>query len=282
MIKKILVPLDGTEVAESALEYAQIIAVRCGAGLALVRVVHASSGTAESALQEAEAYLARLADDLTHMGMNVETGVDYDGPAADWILQEVDTREADLVVMATHGYDRWTHGSVTERVVHGSTVPVMLVRAQGTSLLAQRFAAPAPVLIVPLDGTPLGESALPFAQDLAETVGGQLRLIEVLQHRGLTGVDDTDTFPRDSPQADELEGGVAGYLEAIGNLVEGEALSVETELCFGNIAQEVCAVTNESAAAAVVMATHGRTGLVRTILGSVTAAWSATVALRLY
>ena len=44
--------------------------------------------------------------------------------------------------MATHGYDRWTHGSATERVVHGSTVPVMLVRAQGTSLLAQRFAAP--------------------------------------------------------------------------------------------------------------------------------------------
>ena len=124
------------------------------------------------------------------------------------------------MVMATHGYDRWTHGSVTERVVHGSTVPVMLVRAQGTSLLAQRFAAPAPVLIVPLDGTPLGESALPFAQDLAETVGGRLELIEVLQHRGLTGVDDTDTFPRDSPQADELEGGVAGYLEAIGNLVE--------------------------------------------------------------
>ena len=123
-----------------------------------------------------------------------------------------------------------------------------------------------------LDGTPLGESALPFAQDLAETVGGQLRLIEVLQHRGLTGVDDTVKPLRATPRRQtSWREKSAGYLEAIGNLVEGEALSVETELCFGNIAQEVCAVTNESAAAAVVMASsHGRTGLVRTILGSVT------------
>ena len=71
MIKKILVPLDGTEVADPRSSTHRSLRSAAGAGLALVKVVHASSGTAESALQEAEAYLARLADDLTHMGMNV-------------------------------------------------------------------------------------------------------------------------------------------------------------------------------------------------------------------
>ena len=65
----------GRRSPESALEYAQIIAVRCGAGLALVRVVHASLPVADSALQKAEASVARLADDLTHMGMKVKTAL---------------------------------------------------------------------------------------------------------------------------------------------------------------------------------------------------------------
>jgi nucleotide-binding universal stress UspA family protein len=237
MISKILVPLDGTELAEAALAYAQVIANRSGAGLALVRVVRATSGTGESRhamlegmLAEAHAQLARVAESLVQSGLDVETSVAYDGRAADWILEEVDAHGADLVAMATHGRtgsDRLVHGSTAESVVHGSTVPVMLVRSHDASLLAQRFAVSMPTVVVPLDGTPLGESALPFAQDLAETVGAQLRLIEVLQPHGGRDVDDEHAPTLDFRHHGELEAEVASYLEAIGSLVEGESLHVE-------------------------------------------------------
>lgn len=279
MIRKILVPLDGTEGAKSALDYALVIANRSGASLTLIRVVNTSLGLdgslpagAEPRVAEAEAYLSRITDKLLPTGLDVETCVAYGGRTADRILEAAEARGADLITIATHsrvGHDRWVHGSTSEDIVHESTVPVMLVRARNTTLLAQRFAVPHPVLLVPLDGTPQAESALPFAQDLAETVGAELRLIEVLQCDGPLGLDNDDALSSDFRQEEELESECAVYLEAIGNHVEGEALRVETEVCFGKVALEVSAVSNERAAAGIVMATRGHTGLVRSVLGSV-------------
>ena len=272
MIRNILVPLDGTELATSAREYAQLIATLSGANLSLLSVVHATLEHGSTA--EAEAHRSPVAVTPTRLGLNVATSVDdYDrGRAAGCILKEVEATNADLIVMASHGrlgHNRWAHGSITEHVVHACTVPVLLAGAQHAELLVHRLAMPNPVLIVPLDGTPLAEAAVPFAKDLAEVLGARLRLVEVLQFDRRPGLEDDNVLFRGLCQEEELERECAAYLEAIGNLVAGGTPDIETEVCFGDVARCVSDVTNEYAAAAVVMATHGRTGLARSIQGSV-------------
>src|SRR5689334_19312216 len=110
--RKILVPLDGTPVSETALPFAEALARRTGATVALIRTAHVQSS---SAIVDAEHYLTGFAEQLANRGLPAETGVAVGGAAADWIVEEISLRKADLVIMATHdrtGPDRWLHGSV--------------------------------------------------------------------------------------------------------------------------------------------------------------------------
>jgi len=193
MLNNILVPLDGSSLAEAALPYAEAIARRTGASLTLVRNAQHRSLLGDLAyldvqqtIEQAEDYLASLADRLTARGFTVQTGVPFGGTAADWILDEIALRHADMVVMATHdrvGPDRWVRGSVAESVVHRSTIPVMLVRAGDSESLAARFGERPPVLVVPLDGSELAEAALPFARGLAQILAAEVKLVGVLPHQ---------------------------------------------------------------------------------------------------
>ncbi|MCS6774784.1 MAG: universal stress protein [Anaerolineae bacterium] len=143
MFKRILVPLDGSQFAEGALPYAQMLA-RCGGGeIELLRVaVHPSNyiyvsdpgalaDLYESDRAHCEDYLRRVAARVT-----AETGVPTviavrEGVVADSILDYAEDTGADLIVMTTHGrtgMERWLLGSVAERVVRGAKMPVMLIR----------------------------------------------------------------------------------------------------------------------------------------------------------
>ena len=101
------------------------LAGRTGARLLLVRAAHAASITTQAAraqlqaLSEAEGYLDLRAADLRAHDYVVETGVPYGANAAEWIVEEAELREADMILMGTHdrvGPDRWIHGSVAEAV----------------------------------------------------------------------------------------------------------------------------------------------------------------------
>ena len=145
MYKRVVVPLDGSELAELALPHAVDLARASGAGIHLVRVVDLTSGQpygaylafeaagyAEAAnLEESESreYLSSTRRQLEARGFRVTTETRR-GPASHEINQVV--RPDDVVVMATHGRGglrRWLLGSVAEEVVRHSPVPVLLVRA---------------------------------------------------------------------------------------------------------------------------------------------------------
>src|SRR5579859_6476345 len=107
MFKNILVPLDGSPAAEAALPYARALATRTGACLILVRTAHGQrplgdAGDQQRVIAEAEDYLTAHARQLANQGFEVETGVPFGGSAARWILEEIDLRHVDMVVMATH------------------------------------------------------------------------------------------------------------------------------------------------------------------------------------
>lgn len=152
MYRKILVPLDGSELAECVLPHVESIARGCGVeGVTFLRVVEpvripwtGDQGytlrvedwkrmEAES-IAAAEDYLKQLTKKVKYDGVKVSTELLTDGPAADMIADYATKGELDLIIIATHGrsgVSRWVMGSVADRILRSSCVPVLMVRAPG-------------------------------------------------------------------------------------------------------------------------------------------------------
>jgi nucleotide-binding universal stress UspA family protein len=274
VFSNILVPLDGSTLSERALPYAEFLAHTSHATLTLVRNAHSpfklfgDAGTEERrAISQAEAYLEELRVQLSDRGLTVHTGVPFDGSAAGWITEEIALRRADLVIMATHdrvGPDRWVHGSVAEAVVNHASVPVMLVRGDAA---APRFFESNPTVIVPLDGSEFAEAALPFAMSFARVFGAHLVLLRVVVDVEQLAVVEGGTAVPMGRDLKRLTASNQAYLEAVAARVS--APEVEVAHRQGEPAAEIVYAARERSAALVIMATHGRTGALRSVLGSV-------------
>jgi nucleotide-binding universal stress UspA family protein len=143
MYRKILVPLDGSKVAEGVLPHAKLLAYSEGAELILLTVganpaldfAFSDPGLAQSAIQEQEdrsqKYIAGIENELKSAGFRTSTLLRV-GSVADVILGVAEELQVDVIAMSTHGRTgpaRWLLGSIAERVVHSSKIPVLLIRA---------------------------------------------------------------------------------------------------------------------------------------------------------
>jgi nucleotide-binding universal stress UspA family protein len=278
MYKAILVPLDGSPLAERALPHAEKLAAEAGARLVLMRAARvppfAAGDAAEvqlAVMDEAEEYLATLRAAYAERGIAVETAAPYGDPAQ-WIVDEVSLRGIDAIVMATHGRSGLSHlalGSVAESVLAHSPVPVLVIRAGSDD---RAPAADPARVIVPLDGSTFAEAALAAAHDLAETIGAEVVLA-------------TTVIPPQAPVTDgfghvisyvdqELEAQraiAAAYLGGVAQRFAAEhgIPRPRTVVTVGDPATAMADVAAAEGAAYVVMSTHGRTGLRRALLGSV-------------
>ena len=141
MYRKILVPLDGSPLAEKALPHAEAIAKSEGAEIVILRVpivpgpelyMHEAviaSKILEEAEQEAADYVKEKVHQLKRHNLNV-TGITRDGPVPDTILAVAEEINADVIAMSTHGrtgIQRWLMGSVADRVIHHTSIPVMVI-----------------------------------------------------------------------------------------------------------------------------------------------------------
>ncbi|HEY83147.1 MAG TPA: universal stress protein [Dehalococcoidia bacterium] len=150
MYQKIMVPLDGSELAECVLPHVETLAKALGVeSVILVRVVEPFSLTpvrgdpefTEEQVEEIDArstavardYLDRLASRLDYGRVNIKTEV-LSGKAAETLADYAAKHGVDLIIMATHGrsgISRWVLGSVADRLLRSSHVPVLMVRAPG-------------------------------------------------------------------------------------------------------------------------------------------------------
>ncbi len=150
MLKKILVPLDGSKVAEAVLPYVESLVSGLAPGIkgevtlfhVLSPTYYVVAGEAGAPIPYTEAeieqikkktvgYLDKAGEGLRSTGAVVECKVGV-GKAADEINKAADEINADLVAMSTHGrsgLSRWAFGSVTDRVLRGGNRPVLMVRA---------------------------------------------------------------------------------------------------------------------------------------------------------
>lgn len=142
MYRRILLPLDGSPLAEQALPHAMSQAVCCGAELILLRVVEPFPQVRSLSVSDLEQirkqtedwaseYLERVSKGPKERGIPLQTAM-VEGQPHQAILQFAETHQVDLIVICTRGrsgISRWLMGSVADRVVRGATVPVLLVRA---------------------------------------------------------------------------------------------------------------------------------------------------------
>jgi nucleotide-binding universal stress UspA family protein len=293
----ILATLDGSALSEHALPYAVALARLLDARLQLLRVIPDSAvddgetfgydlaaiyGVAEAlaarqehdrlmreALRErAEQYLARRAEALEAQGLRVGLEVRF-GPPAEVIVEAAEGEHVDLIVMGTHGYGgvrRWALGSTADKVVHATHTPVLLVRGEAP--------APAPALrriMLPLDGSPLAQQALPLAAVLAARSGAELVLLRAVMPTldVAAGVPaPARTPPAIQDMTESLRACAQHGLEDLAARLRSEVVPVAALAPVGPAAE---VIVDEAAARHVdliVMATHGYSGLRRWALGS--------------
>lgn len=141
MYKKILVPLDGSELAEAVLPHAEALAKSEGAEIVILRVAVTpdsrmfsrnpalATNIVKEVEEETEEYIKAEVSKLRDEGVKV-SGLTRDGYVPDMILSVADETHADVIAMSTHGRSgitRWLMGSVADRVVQHSHIPVMLI-----------------------------------------------------------------------------------------------------------------------------------------------------------
>ena len=285
MATRILVPLDGSSLAEQALSCAMTLARGLPAELVLLRAIWIPSdvlavldeSTAEvnatlaQLAVEANDYVAGLVGQLKDAGLKARPAVRR-GPAAEAILDYAREENIDQIVMATHGYSgikRWTHGSVAERVLQAAQVPLLLVRA-GEQELASDWQKPARCrrILVPLDGSPMAEQILPTVTTAALAMSSQVILfqIPIAQVSGwMTGEWSLPILG----VLDMAEEDAQAYLSAVAGRLKQRGLDVATATSIGPVANCILEYAETNRIDLIAMCTHGRTGLARWALGSV-------------
>jgi nucleotide-binding universal stress UspA family protein len=278
MYSTVLVPLDGSPLAERALPYAARLARAAHTRLVLLRVVPELDRSAHTeALQEhvrvrteAEQYLdqivARVATDPGTP--RAETFVD-EGEAAARIIAQAQRQRAGLIVMGTHGRSglgRWLYGSVAESVLRGAELPIFMVPAVSSHTWP---AGRPPRVMVTLDGSDFAREAVEPAAALAGAIGAELLLLRVLPPA---------VYPMNPyglyyvPPVQELEPDVAEItrdLEQLAGPLRERNLTVAVRTAAGIPADAIAAAVHEEQVDIVAMATHGRTGWPRLVMGSV-------------
>lgn len=262
MIRRILVPLDGSDVAESVLVKARQLSARQDAEFILLRVVTLPPTTEDDAGQpgdllwsRATEYLQGLSRGLTSEGLHVRCKV-IEGFPAQRILEIAAREQAKLIVMSTHGRSgipRWVFGSVTEDVVRASPIPVVAVPsfagADGGGSLRRPRERSFGTIVCPISAEELSLEILPALSEFARLFDSRVILVNARE---------------EADSAVPME-----QLRLAHQRLREAGVAAEPLLTTGEPAVRILGVAEDQGADLIAMTTHGRRGLSRWLLGSV-------------
>ena len=270
-IRHILVPLDGSELAERALPLAVSIARATQASVTLARVIQTSAWGGprmgdiiapqviteilEDEAREARRYLDGVAERLRARQVAVASTILAHGEPGTALLEAERTAGADLVVMATHGrtgFGRATLGSVADHVLRKGQAPVLLARAKGEERQEVSLAH----ALIPLDGSALAEEALTAIPALAGGLIERLTLAQVVNPEALAG------------EAEEAQCYLSEVRGRLTRSLHGVVAEIATVVLYGEAPEQIVSRAARAGCDLIVMATHGRGGLSRVAFGS--------------
>lgn len=284
MYTRILIPLDGSKTAEQVLPYARTLANKLKVPLELMGVIDIAEFAAHISAEKAR-YLERIIEQgerssLEYLkgvakkfpGLTVNCTVEK-GTAAENIIDKAAADKGTLITMATHGrsgINRFVLGSVAEKVLRATNNPLLLVRAADGAAPGEE--ARLTSVIVPLDGSELAESVLPAVTELAKKLGLEIVLFRAfnIPYGVYAGADGYYAMNFDQLIAD-IKDEATAYLEKKTEEIKGKGFEKISFLVKeGLSADEIISIGRQTPDNLIAMCTHGRSGVKRWVLGSVT------------
>lgn len=283
MYKKILVPLDGSNVAETVLPYARELADNLQSNVSLLGVVEPILAgihdyiyekhhvvVEDAVKKQTEEYLNRASAYFKGLPGTVNT-VAVVGYAADQIISEAKKEPSTLIAMSTHGRSgvgRWALGSVADKVLHSLGTPILLVR--GKEEKPAQASAKFKTILAPLDGSATAEEASSPVINLAKALNLSVTLARVTP--AMSSYYQFAEYPTINvgDLAQEVDADAQKYLDNTAKKFKSWGVSqVSTVLLHGGAADAIVDTAKKLPDSLIVMTTHGHSGVKRTILGSV-------------
>jgi len=280
MYDSILVPLDGSELAEAALPYAEELAVRLGASMVLI---YACEPSDEEHHRMHELYLQKMVEAArrrlkSHLPEDAKEGPQVasalvTGDAAEQIVDYAEKEDTGLIVMATHGrsgISRWVLGSTAAKVARATNKPLVLVRA-GVARARARTEVLLGKLLLPLDGSKQSELAVPYLEDLASRLKAEVVLLHVVAptYFAYSIPGETIEMPFTPEDMERFRTKSEHYLETVAEALRKKGITATTDVAIGTAADEIIRLSDDIPVDLVVMSTHGRSGISRWAFGSV-------------
>ncbi len=272
MFTKMLIPLDGSKNAEKVLPYARNLAGKFKIPIELLAVIDIAEMATHISAEKAR-YLDTMIEDGVRASTTYLRGIATTfpeaavtctvekGSAVETIIQKGETDTGMLITMATHGrsgLNRFLLGSVAEKVLRGAANPLLLIRAadEAKGIGEEKLTS----VIVPLDGSELAESVLPMVAGVAKKLG-----LEVVLFRAYH-------IPYNAYAGDDGYYAV-NYDELISSVRDVKKLGIEKVSMLikeGFAGDEIITLGRKTPDNLIAMCSHGRSGMKRWVLGSVT------------
>jgi nucleotide-binding universal stress UspA family protein len=274
MLEKILVSLDGSSLSELALIYAKELASVFNSEIYLVYVCERNDSEYRRTVQ---LYLEKVAEELlrdfTKAGSKATVKpVLLDGKPAAEIVQYAQQTRVSMVIITSHGRSSimpWVMGSTANTVIHTIQNPVLLVRASmfnGKHRPVKLFSK----ILLPLDGSEVGEAALPYVIEIAQKLRSEVILFSVIergQHVHTIGGQDFIRFSEQQVESMKLE--TDKYLTITNAKLSDSRVNVRSVVREGDAAGEIIKFAQEDNIRLVAMSSHGRSGMRSWVFGSV-------------
>ena len=269
MIDRILVPLDGSPMAESVLPVAVAIAKCTSATIILLHIIEDNPPKTVhgephlTTIPESQRYLEELAARLLP-DIRVEYHVHEveENDVAQSVAAHAAELNVNMIVLCTHGRSgprRVVWGSIAQQVLKRADLPVLIVRPDMTVPTEIKL------IMLTLDGSEAAEVALPLTVELAKTCGAHIEVVRVVPTAG-TVVGDDIPLARMVPSATDatlnLEAAnSAGYLVDVLSRLNTQDVTASPQILRGDLVPKLCEAARASDASLIAVATHGRTGL---------------------
>ena len=254
MYEKIVVPLDGSKLAEVALPYAEELAAKMGSEIILLSVLESTEAREYQKHQiytdrivkvtklHAKKYLEKSGEEVIKVGTATRVGNPAEG-IVEYASKGQGSINCKLIIMATHGRSgigRWAVGSVADKLVRATIKqPLMLIRAKGTrpDVRQKRILKKA---LVPLDGSTRSEGVIPYIREIASRLEMELNFLQVV------------------PKTNRTYAEAEVYLQSVCSKLEDEGVSAKYRVGVGAAADEIIDFADELAIDLVAMSTRGR------------------------
>ncbi len=280
MYEKTVIPLDGSELAERALDYVTGLAAASPTQVTLLHVCTPEQSESGSSrfwfylLEHAAQLLRSRLEEAASEGSTVDSAVLFGHPDEE-ILTYAEKNNVSLIAMTAHGRSgvrRWAMGSVAARVARHSAVPVLLARSDASQETISRQWPERRILVL-LDGSERAEQVLPHVEDHAKIGGAEVVLLRVLEP-----LSSPDFYPPDMPGNWEdlaeqmmahLEEECVRYFAGLKRRLRNAGVQVRSETLEGNVWNEIISYIERDGFDLVALTSHGRSSVARWAVGSV-------------